>query len=606
MGVLAMRKVASILGAVAIMAALTVSTAYSADFLSGARGGGMGFSYFILADDPAGALYNPSALGYMQGWQTQLNYEKLNSYDYQAVPEKPYFGQFGVTYCYPKWGTFAVNSLQSGSFSKLTNIPTQNHIAVSYGRQLSPLWSVGGSMKLLREWGFGKRSAFDMDLAVSMRTNVGLAGALALENITRAALSPEYQGIKDHLPRRSRLGLGYFIVNNDYQGALLLGGQLEESGINEKFTTSLFNFGTEWWFLQNQPFSFAIRSGYTVGQAPRNDIKSDYGSPTAGLSLNQKISGYDIRLDYSWQAYPFKTDDGTLPANHYLALTFGWGGVPTYPAPVKSTHKISKPAKIQEKPVAKSVETPQTPQQPKKVESIPEKPAVVQKVETPQTLQSPKKAEVTPQPVLQKIESPQMTQAPKKAETPQTTKAPKKTESIQGKPATQNVESSQAVTGLQKTESTQQKPPIQIAQAPQVLQPPKKAETTRENPVENGNPRLETPEVTPFDIKMEVNEISSLDMKRVVFYVRPQQVVKSTSWKLYIFKAKIKDWNEEEASRWALRVIEGKGVPPINVIWDGVDSNGDSAAKGKYYFILTAIDVKGQHYATDWFNFKLK
>ncbi len=610
MGVLAMRRVASILGALAITAALTVSIAHSADFLSGARGGGMGFSYFILADDPAGALYNPSALGYMKGWQTQLNYEKLNSYDYQIVPERPYFGQFGVTYCYPRWGTFAINSLQSGSFSKLTNIPTQNHVALSYGRRISPLWSVGGSMKVLSEWGFGKRSAFDMDLSVSMRTNIGLAGALALENITRAALSPEYLGVRDHLPRRSRLGLGYFVVNDEYQGALLLAGQAEESGISQKLSTALFNFGTEWWFMQNSPFSFAVRGGYTVGQGPRDDIKTNYSSPAFGLSLNQKIGTYDIRFDYSWKAYPFKTDDGSLPANHYMALTFGWGGVPKFPAHVKGTSQNLKPAKIQERPVPKNVEKPQAVQPPQKVESIQEQPAA-KKVETPQVSQSSKKVESTqekPAPQIakapqapqtpQKVESTPAKPASKNIETPQKTQPAQKAESVQKTPAPQKTETPQAVQPPQKAESTPAKPPLQIAQAPQTLEPPKRTENKEVN--------VEPTEVTPFDIKMEVNEISTFDMRRVIFYVRPQQVVKSTSWKLYIFNAKIKDWSEEGAGRLALRVIDGKGVPPINVMWDGIDSKGDMVSKGKYYYVLTAIGVKGEYFVTDWFDFKLK
>jgi hypothetical protein len=618
MGVLAMKRVASILGALAILAALTISTAYPADFLSGARGGGMGFSYFILADDPAGALYNPSALGYMKGWQTQFNYEKLNSYDYQIVQEKPYFGQFGVSYCYPKWGTFAINSLQSGSFSKLTNIPTQNHVALSYGRQLSPLWSVGGSMKILSEWGFGKRSAFDMDLSVSMRTNTGLAGALALENITRATLSPEYLGVRDHLPRRSRLGLGYFIVNNNYQGALLLAGQVEESGSSQKLTTSQFNFGTEWWFMQNSPFSFAIRSGYAVGQGSRNDIKTDYGSPALGLSLNQKISAYDIRLDYSWQAYPYKTDDGSLPANHYVALTFGWGGVPTYPARIKGTSQAIRPATTREKPATKYVETAQAPQPAKKVEPAPEKPAS-QVAGTPEVSQARKKVESTQQqPAPQVAKTPAVPQQPnkveltqeqpasKKVETPQTVQPVQKVESAPGKPVPQKVETPQSVQAPKKIESTPEKPPVQLAQAPQVIEAPQSVEPSGQKPEQNRNANLETPEITPINIQMEVNEISSLDLKRVVFYVRPQQVIKSTTWKLFIFKAKVKDWNEDEAGRLALRVIEGRGVPPINVMWDGVDSRGNLVSKGKYYYILTATGVKGEYYLTDWFDFKLK
>ncbi len=486
-----MKKIVTVLG-ILVLATLTASTALPADFLSGARGGGMGFSYFVLADDPAGALYNPSALAFIKGWQTQFMYEKLNSYDYKVVTERPYFGQFGITYFRPGTGTFAVNSLQSGSFANQTNIPTVNHVALSYGRELSNMWSAGGSIKYLTEMGFGKRSAFDMDISFSLRTTKSIAASVAFENITRATLSPDYLGQEEHLPRRSRVGGGYFIGNHDYQGAILVAGQIEESGVGSKLTTSLVNFGTEWWLMQNRNFSIGARTGYTVGQAVRNDIKADYAGPTMGFSLTHKIGQSDIRLDYSWQAFPFKTADGSTPANHYLSVTFGWGGVPRYPG-----HANEAP----------------TPRQAKVIEK-------------------------------------------KEAETPQIFQAPIKDE--------------------------------------------------QEAPLETKDTDFKTADFKTFNVAMEVSDISSMDLKRVVFYVRPQQVIKTTSWKLYIFKAKIKTWSEEEAGRWSLRVIEGKGVPPINIIWDGLDTKGELVQKGKYYFLMTAVDVKGQNYATEWFNFKLE
>ncbi len=109
-----------------------------------------------------------------------------------------------------------------------------------------------------------------------------------------------------------------------------------------------------------------------------------------------------------------------------------------------------------------------------------------------------------------------------------------------------------------------------------------------------------------FNVEIEVNDLSSLELRRVVFYVRPQQIIKSTSWKLYIFNAKVKTWSESEVNRWALKVIEGKGVPPLNVIWNGMDNKGRPVARGKYFFLMTAVDIAGQQYASVWFNLKLK
>jgi hypothetical protein len=479
---------------VVLLASLSVligATAFAADFQRSARGGGLGFSYFVLADDPSGALYNPSALGYIKGWQTQLMYEKINNYDYKVVDEKPYYGYFGLVYYKPNLGSFALNSIQSGSFADLTSIPTTNHIVLSYGRQIDKQLCVGASAKYLYETGFGKRSAFDMDLAFSYRTKIGLAGSLALENITRASLSPDYKGIQEKLPRRARLGAGYFITRRDFQTALLLAGQIEESGISQKYSTSLVNVASEWWFFQNKPFSLGARAGMTFGKAVQYDTKNDYSDPTAGISFNYKLGLNNIRLDYAWQAYPFKTTDGSTPGNHYVALTFGWGGVPLYP---------SRPRNMVQKHIEPKVET--------------------------------------------------------------------------------------------------------EAEKPMIFKTPSKIED--EAPLKDKDTDFKAANYLQYNVEMDVSDISSMDLKRIVFYVRPQQVIKTISWKLYVFKAKIKTWSEEETNRWALRVLEGKGVPPINIVWDGNDKSGELVPKGKYYYVLTAVDLKGQNYATEWFNFKLE
>ena len=105
---------------------------------------------------------------------------------------------------------------------------------------------------------------------------------------------------------------------------------------------------------------------------------------------------------------------------------------------------------------------------------------------------------------------------------------------------------------------------------------------------------------------MDVADISSMNFKRIVFYLRPQRIIKTNSWKLYVFKAKIKNWSEEGINRWALKVIEGKGLPPINVVWNGISRDGTLLPAGKYYYIMTAEDVEGQYFATKWHKFKLE
>jgi hypothetical protein len=505
-----MRKLTSI----ALIVLLSVTAAAAADFQRSARGGGLGFSYFLLADDPSGALYNPSAVGFTKGWQTQMMYESASNYGYGYADEKPYYGQFGAAFYRPGLGSFALNTVQSGSMADQTNISTINHAVLSYGREFSPVLAAGGSVKYLKESAFGERSAFDLDIAGTFKANNGFIAAAAIENISRAQLSPEYLGVTEYLPRRSRIGAGYTFVSNQYEGAVLAAGQMEESGISEKQTTSLFSLGSEWWFMQQKTFTVGVRGGYTFGEAVQSDVKADYASPSAGLSLNYRVGFNDLRLDYSWQAYPFETADGSTQSNHYISLSFGWGGVPSYGRKQNQEAAVQKQTpKPAPKPAPKPVEV-----------AIVEKPTPV--VETP------------------KVEP----------------KAP-------------------------------------IAETPQV---------ELKAPVVDKDTDFDKSNYKVYNVEMEVNDISSMDLKRIVFYVRPQQVLKTTSWKLYIFKAKIKTWSQEEADRWAISVIEGKGVPPINIVWNGMGADGQYLPKGKYYYLLTAVDLKGENYATAWYNFRLE
>ena len=551
---------------VAIVLALTVCTiANSAEFLTSARGGGLGFSYFLLADDPSGALYNPSGLGYVRGWQTQLMYEKIPGYGYPVSSEKPYYGQFGILYYRPDAGTFALNSLQSGSFAKKTAISTVNHVILSYGRVFGKAFSAGASAKYLYETMYGKRSAFDMDLGVSYRSDIGVTASAAVENIANSGLKPEYQGLTEKLPRRARLGAGYFFGTKDFEAGLLAAGQMEESGVSQKYTTTLTNIGTEWWIMPQKQFSIGARTGYTIGKAIQNDTKVDYASPTLGLSLNYKIKDNNLRLDYAWQSFPYTTIDGSKPASHYVGLTVGWGGVPSFPIP--KTHETSPQIKTEINPA---------PAKPAPAEVALVKPAPVKPAPVEPTLVKPAPAKPAPAEVA--LVKP----APVKP-------APEESAVVKLAPAKPAPAEAALAKPVPVKPSAILKAPSEIAFAPK-----------------EKHEEFIKSDVLLFPAEIEVNNISSVDLTRIVFYVRPTQVVKTTSWKLHIFKAKVKSWSDEEANRWSLHVIEGKGVPPINIVWDGTTKDGNMLPRGKYFFILTAVDGKGQNYATQWYNFKLE
>jgi hypothetical protein len=298
-------------------------------------------------------------------------------------------------------------------------------------------------------------------------------------------------GIAERLPRRERFGGAYILESDNYQAAFLLASQIQQAGILEDQTTFLTNIGTEWWFNQYGAFSYGARLGYTLGKGTLNDVNSDYNSFSGGISFNYKIGTNDIRVDYSIETFPYETVDGSNPVNHYMALNFGWGGVPSY-------HRADTPEKFTAIPPAAKVEAPP-------------------------------------------------------AEYDETEKVPE----------------------------------------------------VNKNPIDRDT-EFDSGKYERYDVEMDVSDVSSMDFKRIVFYIRPQSLINTNSWKLYIFKAKIKKWSEENIDRWALKVIEGKGVPPINVVWNGISQDGKLLPSGKYYYILTAVDQEGHHFATAWENFNIE
>ena len=450
----------------------------------------MGFSFFALGDDPSGALYNPASLGYIGGWQSQFMYNKNNIYGFTGSSENPYQGLVGFAYNRPEWGTFALNALQSGSLSDGSSIPTTNYFALSFGREFRSGLAMGTSVKYLDEYGYLERSAFDFDLGVTWRTMENIILAASAENIAKSKLTPVFAGIPEHLSRRIRAGGAYIQEMDEMQAAFLLAVQMQDMGVLESKSTSLINAGTEWWFNRYGKTAFAARVGYTFGKGLPNDIESDYSSISTGFSINYKLGTNNIRLDYSMETFPYKTTDGSSPVNHYMAVNFGWGGVPDYSRSEEEEEYVENP------------------------------PAAPYRIDT------------------------------------------------------------------QKEEM--------YSPSPEQYQ----------NDIDQDT-EFDPGKYERYEVEMEVSDISTMDAKRIVFYLRPQTIINTNSWKLYIFKAKIKKWSQAEIDKWALKVIQGKGVPPINVVWDGISGDGKMLPAGGYYYILTAVDTRGQSFATKWSSFHI-
>jgi len=484
----------------------------------GARGQGIGFSFSTLADEPFGALFNPAGIAFNKGWQTQLQYARPTRYGFTIEKESPYYGLVGANYHFERIGNLAFNFNQIGSTSDPTTVTTVSVAALSYARLLAPSLAAGATAKYTFETNFGERKAVDFDLGFSYRPNANYAVAAVAENLLKAKYTPDWNHSTLHLDRNFRVSGGYFVPLNNVSGAFLAGWQMNQTGETETVSSSLVNFGAEWWFGTNSNIAFGIRGGYTTGQAVLNlnGEKEDYSRMHAGLSLDFNVAGRDLRLDYGFRNYPFEGND-ELNADHTFAMSYGFGGVPSY----GKQHNQEKARAANKEPM--------------KVSPLPPPPAQSQNQPV---------APVTVAPVTPPTE--------------------------QAVPATPEVTPPTAPSG---TMPAYQRP--------------------------------ETGEYLELSLNLDVSDISMGEDRRIIFYLRPVKVVKLTSWKLFVFKAKLKDWSEEKAQAFSLHEIEGKGIPPINVIWNGLLNDGMMVPSGKYYFVLTGEDKFGQRYLSEWCKFTI-
>jgi len=537
-----MAKNMSKIAALALIVVCLSSLTLFADngYLVGTRGEGIGFSFSALADEPFGALYNPSATAFLRGTQFQAGFQRPSTYGLSALDESPYGGIAGVNYYNEQYGSIVFNTEHLGSFSDPSGMVSSTSFNLSYARLLNEKWAVGTGVKYMFESNFEERSVFDLDLGVTWRPVMNVSLAAVGKNLLKAKLTPETPGFPEHLSRRVSLAAAYNIGVIGYSGSFLGGWQLSQAGELETQNTSLFNMGTEWWLGTTSDISLGLRGGYTFGKATVAETNQDYNSWSAGLSLNFNMSGHDLRIDYGIRSYPFDTGE-TLTADNFFSFTYGWGGVPNYYSEKSDTkYDLSK------------YQQAQTWQEPVMVE---EPPMEMQA----EVMGPPMPMPATPQEERQLFSMSQDTQD-------ETALAENQVEPVQPEMTFEPAE------------------PV----SPMTAQKPSEIHFEKLN------------------LDLSVTQLNTGITNRIIFYLKPEGLINISSWKLYVLHGKIKHWNDDVANSQALALIDGKGLTPLNVVWDGELLQGGKIQKGKYYFVIIAQDSYGTRYMSDWDKFSVK
>ncbi|MDI6735870.1 MAG: PorV/PorQ family protein [bacterium] len=253
----------------------------------GARANAMGESFVAVADDINALYWNPAGIAQIKEKQATFMYsdwlEEIN-YNYLAYvsPAQINGGVMGG----------AITLLDSGSIDKYdtnqTNLGTFDGkdiaVAVSYGKEMAPNYSLGATLKYIQMKIDGKKSTgFGLD--------VGCLYKPQIENLTLGVniqnFGPKlgaFDKEKDALPLNFKLG-GAYRLNN----ALTLALDINFPSDND----TNFNLGGEYWFKE----LVAIRAGYK--SLTKDELKSSDLTFGAGF----RMPGTGIGLDYAYCDY---------------------------------------------------------------------------------------------------------------------------------------------------------------------------------------------------------------------------------------------------------------------------------------------------------------
>jgi len=271
----------------------------SASFLKigiGARAAGMGEAFGAVADDVTAMYWNPAGVAQIEQTEATFMHSfwlESMSYEYLGLAYPLGGSAIGISVGYLGISDIEgrdVNDVRTSNFSA-----NDMAIGVTYGKSLSDVFMLGGSIKSISE-------KIDTETASTVGLDVG-ALYKASEDISLAAgVQNVGSGLKfiseaGDLPMNVKVGGAYKSIDK----ALTIAMDVNKPVDNK----AKVNLGMEYWFKE----SVAVRGGYKY-QMGGNDSIGGLTGLTAGAGL--KVS--QMQIDYAFM--PF----GDLGSAHRVSL----------------------------------------------------------------------------------------------------------------------------------------------------------------------------------------------------------------------------------------------------------------------------------------------
>jgi hypothetical protein len=315
-----MKKGIRIFCSLLVFSAAWLSLSYAYDNSGyGARATGLG-AFVGLADDPSAVFYNPAGISQIEYPQIYFMYDKRSQFTFKDS-ENPYLlSGVGVYPLNQKLKVFMGGS-QKGSWADPTDIVTNNQGIIGLSGWVIPHLSLGINGKFLYNSNYGKKKGADFDLGLFYRLSQKFSIGVALENALATEMIPENSDTLGYAVREGKLGIAYHLDLERYSTIFAWDLMVKNSSKPENKSYTLTSFGIEEWILTGNDLSFGLRGGYTVGK----EYEQDFNQPSFGLSIKYKGESQTFQLDYSFQKYPYKTDEN-LTGDHRVSFSILFGG----------------------------------------------------------------------------------------------------------------------------------------------------------------------------------------------------------------------------------------------------------------------------------------
>jgi len=290
-----------------------------------AKATGMGNAFVGLADDPSAIFYNPAGLAKLKTWHLSFLYDKKTRYG-QADDEDPFSASGVVVFPVRKDFCVGVSGCQRGSWSDPTQIVTNNIGQLSLSAQVNGQIALGFSGKFLYNSNFGEKKGADFDLGILYQPVKSFSVGIAGENLLATDMRPEVSEFRlasdksvlfGYSTRKAKVGLCYAYDDVYFLTKIAFDFVLKDVQQPMRKTYTQESFGVEHWIFNQKEISLALRGGYTLGK----DYELDYKQPAFGCGLRYRGKEIFLQVDYSWQKYPYKTDE-RFTGDHRVSLTF--------------------------------------------------------------------------------------------------------------------------------------------------------------------------------------------------------------------------------------------------------------------------------------------